>query len=32
LRSPHRRLEHPQPQVADALVKLLREDASLNFS
>jgi len=27
LRSPHRRLEHPQPQVADALVKLLREDA-----
>src|ERR671923_1781237 len=26
-RSPHRRLEHPQPQVADALVKLLREDA-----
>jgi hypothetical protein len=27
LRSPHRRLEHPQPQVAEALVKLLREDA-----
>ncbi len=27
LRSPHRRLEHPQPQVVDALVKLLREDA-----
>src|SRR6516165_9693292 len=27
LRSPHRRLEHPQPQVADALIKLLREEA-----
>src|SRR5438132_4212865 len=27
LRSPHRRLEHLQPQVAYALVKLLREDA-----
>src|SRR5215470_7770655 len=26
LRSPYRRLEHPQPQVAEALVKLLRED------
>ena len=24
---PHRRLAHPQPQVVDALVKLLREDA-----
>ena len=27
LRSPHRRLEHPQPQVTYALVQLLREDA-----
>jgi len=27
LRSPHRRLAHSQSQVADALVKLLREDA-----
>src|SRR6266853_859495 len=27
LRRPCRRLAHPQPQVADALVKLLREDA-----
>jgi hypothetical protein len=26
LRSPYRRLKHPQPQVADALVQLLRED------
>src|SRR5919109_4569090 len=27
LRRPHRRLEHPQAQVTDALVKLWREDA-----
>ena len=27
LRSPHWRLEHPQPQVAHTLVELLREDA-----
>src|SRR5919198_6177597 len=27
LRRPHRRLEHPQAQVADALVKLWREEA-----
>src|SRR5215472_17169176 len=27
LRSPHRRLEHPQPQVTYASVQLLREDA-----
>src|SRR5437016_13282335 len=27
LRGPHRRLEHPQSQVAYVLVKLLREDA-----
>ena len=27
LRRPHRRLEHPQPQVVDTLIKLLREDA-----
>src|SRR5215468_2799427 len=27
LRRPYRRLAHPQPQVADALVELVREDA-----
>ena len=26
LRRPYRRLEHPQPQVADAWVKLMRKD------